>query len=198
MERRTQISALLISIAGLGSAIFSAAVNFTSGISMLSVGFLFGAALAVYFALYEGYREPVRLAAFIIACTAAFPISLLTSAGVFMVSGADFTMGSSPGIPLLFYWGGGWLGAFLVLEAGMLLFGPGNIGWASLRKAAMWSVGGGLLAVAARLAGAQEMSLRLYLIWQPGTALLLGLLLAQERVETAQVDPFGSPWELHL
>jgi len=60
MNQTIKSPVILIALAGLGSALLSVTVN-SVHFELLSVGFAFGAALAGYFVVYEGYRNWVIL-----------------------------------------------------------------------------------------------------------------------------------------
>jgi hypothetical protein len=176
---------VLLAAAGLASAVITI---FAKTPTLWVPGLIFGAALAAYFAAYEGHRNPIRIAAFVFACVVSYVASVFSAFGSMWVfhSGAS-TISQGIGVPLPAFFVGGLVGAFPVLAAGMFLFGPRNMNWASIGRTFLWSVGGGLFgALGGRVAGIvthgiySDMS-ALYIIWQPSVGLMLGLLLVQER-----------------
>jgi hypothetical protein len=188
MNQPTRSSVVLLALAGLGSALFTVATTFKGDVAEFSVGLVLGVSLAIYFVVYEGYRTPGKILTFICACTAAFPAAQFSAVGLLFVFPGDASGGSAKfDIPVPVFFGAGWIGAFLVLAAGTFLFGPRNINWKSLRMVLPWSIAGGLLGVAGggadgiRTHGTYHEMLLLFLIWQPGVAILLGLLLSRER-----------------
>jgi hypothetical protein len=188
MNQPTRSSVVLLALAGLGSALFTVATTFKADVAQFSVGLVFGVSLAIYFVVYEGYRTPGKIVTFICACTAAYPAAKFSAFGLLIVFPGDTSGGSARlDIPMPAFFGAGWIGAFLVLTAGTFLFGPRNINWKSLGMVLLWSIVGGLLGVAGggapgiRIHGTYHEMLLLFLIWQPGAAVLLGLLLARER-----------------
>ncbi len=188
MNQPTRSSFVLLAAAGLVSAAFTLVDPFKADVAQFAVGFVFGAALAVYFAIYEGHRNPAKIAAFICACTAAFPLSESAAFRLVELFHVNGSMGSARlDIPMPVFFGAGFMGAFPVLAAGVFLFGRRNMTWASLGKALLWSIGGGFLGVVGGGAdgflthGTYHKMLLLFLIWQPGAAVLLGLLLNRER-----------------
>lgn len=179
MTQPTRGSVVLLAFAGLGSALFTLATPFKGSVAEFSVGFVLGVSLSIYFVLYEGFRNPGKILTFICACSAAFPAAQFSALGLLFLFPSDASAGSAKfDIPMPVLFGAGWIGAFLVLTAGIFLFGPRIINWKSLRMVLVLSIAGGLLGLAGR---DPNKMLRLFLIWQPGVALLLGLLLARER-----------------
>lgn len=177
----------LLAIAGLASAAFTLA-NFVHGdLGQFSVGFTFGLALVVYFVLCEGVRNPAKIVAFLAACTAAYIASVSSGFGLESTFPAEGNMGSGMNIPMPVFFGSGCVGAFIVLAAGLFLFGPREIGWNSIGRVLLWSLGGGALGVLGggtdglRTWGTSHEFFLLYLVWQPGAASLLGYLLNRER-----------------
>jgi hypothetical protein len=188
MTQPTRSSVALLALAGMGSALLTSAIPFKAFFAEFSVGFVFGVSLSFYFVVYGGFRNPGKILTFICACTAAFPAAQFSAVGLLFVFRSDASAASANfDLPMPVLFGAGWVGAFLVLTAGIFLFGHGTINWKSLRMALVLSVAGGLLGLAGR---DPNKMLRLFLIWQPGTALLLGLLLAWERRLPVPSTPF--------
>lgn len=181
-------SLVLLAIAGLASAALTLG-NFIPGdLGQYSVGFTFGLALTIYFVLREGVRNPAKIFAFLAACTAAYQAAVSTAVGMDRIFPATGSMGSARlDIPMPVFFGAGCVGAFLVLAAGLFLFGPRDISGDSIAKVLLWSLGGGLLGVlgggadSLRTKGTYQNFFLLYLVWQPGAAALLGWLLNRER-----------------
>jgi hypothetical protein len=177
----------MLVLAGLCSALVTIMAAL-GGVNVLkiAVGLIFSLVLTIYFAVYEGHRNLAKIAVFIGVCTAAFPISMRLAFWLFghaSVEGAGGTAGLD--VPAWVFLGAGFVGAFLVLGAGRFAFGPRNVNRVSAVRVILWSIGGGLLGVVG--SGEDPRSLFLLLLfWQPGIALLLGLLLVQERKQEWQ------------
>jgi hypothetical protein len=159
--------------AGVFSAVIS--VNFPN---YMLIGATFGAAIVLYLALFEGIRTPFRFAAFLFACVASFPLSIL---GVFVLG---LRMSQSMNMSLFDLFVGGGTGAFVVLLSGMLLFGPAEMRGDTLGLAFFGAVGGGILGLLGGVLdraigshGAGDFGASVYFVWQSGIALILGLLL---------------------
>jgi hypothetical protein len=165
--------------AGLVSALI--AVNFLKHPALL--GAVYGIAIVLCLVLFAGIRTPLRIVTFILACSAAFPLSIFGA--IVLKFGRPQGMDSS----LFNLFVGGCIGAFVVLLFGMLLFGPEKMRGQSLGVAFLCSFGGGILGL---LGGALNLALGehrsgdrgsylgpwVFIIWQCGVALMLGLLLA--------------------
>src|SRR5208282_2726933 len=188
MTQPVRSSAMLLAAAGLGSALFTVMAGFAGYFERVSVGLTFGVALAAYFVWYEGYRNSARMAVFVVACTVAFAASQFAVFPLMILFPISHSMSSARlDIPMPVFFGGGYLGAFIVLAAGVSLFSPRNPTLKSLVIIALWSIGGGVLGVIGAAAdgirtnGVYNSMFLLPLVWQPGAAALLGLLLEQER-----------------
>lgn len=152
------------------------------------MGFTFGVALAAYFVWYEGQRNAARVAGFVCACAAAFLAALRSAGPLMAVFGIEAaTESGRVKIPMSAFFAGGCVGALIVLAAGVFLLGPQkNIG-RSIGMIVLWSLGGGFLGVIGaavdviRTDGVGGSMYPLFIVWQPGVAALLGLLLEQER-----------------
>jgi hypothetical protein len=178
----------LLAIAGIASAVFTLTDFITGDLAQYSVGFIFGLALAIYFALREGERNPTKIVAFLGACTAAYAASMFSAFRLDGIFRASSSMGSSRlDIPMSVFFGAGCVGAFIVLAAGIFLFRSQDISWNSVGRVLLWSLGGGVLGVMGggadglRTRGTYNNFWLLFLVWQPGAAALLGLLLNRER-----------------
>lgn len=181
-------SLLLLAIAGLASAGFTLAEFVRGDLGQYSVGFVFGLALVIYFVLREGLRNPAKMIAFLAACTVAYEASVSIAVGLERIFPANDDMGSARlDIPMPVFFGAGCVGAFIVLAAGLFLFVPRETSWKSIGRVLLWSLGGGVLGVLGggadglRTRGTYHNSFLLYLVWQPGAAALLGLVLNRER-----------------
>ena len=210
MNQPARSSVMLLALAGLGSALFTVMVTLAGYSLRTSEGLDFGVALAAYFVWYEGYRNSIKLLAFICACIAAHFVAALIGgyrnsikllAFICACIAAHFVaalIGGSIGFLLLFvfgptspdtiempiYFGWGCAGAFIVLAAGVFLFSPRSITWKSLAMVSVWSLGGGVLGAIAVVPYAFRSKYGWFfpsLVWQPGAAMLLGLLLERER-----------------
>ena len=163
-----------LAAAGCASALIS--IPFKDNVLIL--GAIFGTVLVVYFALFKGMRTPVRFFVFIMVCSAAYPLSILAV----MFNG--LTASASLDVTLAQFSVGGGVGAFIVLLAGMLLFGPAEMRGDTLGLALFGSFGGGILGL---LGGELDRAIGLpkvgnfdspvFLVWQSGVALILGVLL---------------------
>jgi hypothetical protein len=178
----------LLAIAGLASAVFTLADFITGDLAQYSVGFIFGLALAIYFAIREGERNPAKIVAFLGACTAAYAAAMFSAFRLDSIFLPNNPMGASRlDIPIPVFFGAGCVGALIVLAAGIFLFGPREIRWNSFGRVLLWSLGGGILGVLGggadglRTRGTYHNFWLLFLIWQTGAAALLGLLLNRER-----------------
>jgi len=190
---------VLLATTGLASAVLTLVVPFKTDFTEFTVGFVFGVALVVYFVFYEGHRNPAKIAAFVCVCTAAFPLSESVAYRLVEIFHVNASMGSARlDIPMPVFFGAGLIGALPVLAAGMFLFGPRNMSWASLGRVLLWSIGGGFLGVLGGGAdgilthGTYNKMPLLFIIWQPGAALLLGLLLIRDRETLAVPSTVGS------
>jgi hypothetical protein len=166
--------------AGFVSAVISA--NFQNHLMIL--GAVFGVVIVLCLMLFEGIRAPFRIAAFILACSASFPLSILGA----MVFGIRTPQ--TMHISLLDLFVGGGIGAFLVLLSGILLFGPAGMRGESLGLAFLCSFCGSILGL---LGGELNLALGhlqrgdsgsyfgswVFIVWQSGVALTLGVLLAR-------------------
>lgn len=141
MSKPARSSVMLLALAGLGSALFTVMVTLAGYSLRTSEGLDFGVALAAYFVWYEGYRDSIKLLAFICACiTAHFVAALIAFLLLFV-----FVSMSPDTIEMPIYFGWGCAGAFIVLAAGIFLFSPRSITWKSLAMILLWSLGGGVL-----------------------------------------------------
>jgi hypothetical protein len=181
-------SPIRFTAAGFVSAVIS--VNFPN--HLLILGAIFGVAIVLYLALFEGIRTPFRFAAFLFACTASFPLSILGT----IVFGIRTPQSAAISLYDLFVGGG--IGAFVVLLSGMLLFGPAEMRGDTLGLAFFGALGGSILgllggeldrAVGPHKAG--DLGASVFFVWQSGIALLLGLLLrwGQKRYLSASQMP---------
>jgi len=199
MNQRTRNSLVLLAATGLASAVLTLVAPFKTDFAEFTVGFVFGVAVAVYFVFYEGHRNPAKIAAFVCVCTAAFPLSESVAFRLVEIFHVNGSMGSARlDIPMPVFLGAGFMGALPVLAGGMFLFGPRNMSWASLGKVLLWSIGGGFLGVVGGGAdgilthGTYNKMRLLFIIWQPGAALLLGMLLIRDREALAVPSTVGS------
>jgi hypothetical protein len=158
----------------------------------LFLGAIFGTVLVVYFALFEGFRTPVRFIAFIFWCSASYPLSILAV----MFNG--LTASASLDITLAQFFVGGGVGAFVVLLPGLLLFGPAEMRGDALGLAFFGALGGGILGLlggeldrAIGLPRSGDFGASVFFVWQSGIAFILGLLLrwGQKRYLSAFQTP---------
>ena len=187
MIQPAKCSPIGLAAAGLASALIS--MPFMR-YELILHGAIFGSVLALYFALFEGVRSPVKLIAFPMVCSVAYPLAILAVAFSHLGSSAqsvDFTLGQ--------YLVGGGVGAFIVLLAGMLLFGPAEMRGDGLGLAFFGGLGGGILSLlggeldrAVGLQTAGDIGVSVFFVWQSGVALILGVLLrwGQKRYLSSQ------------
>jgi hypothetical protein len=134
----------------------------------------------------EECRSVFKVAAFIVASTSAFLVAFFLAGSLFEAFPGNGT-GASLNFPAPIFACAGFVGAYLVLAAGLFLFGPRNIGLLASLRVGIWAIGGALLGAVGEAADAtwidptHNRAALLFLIWQPGVALLLGLMLALER-----------------
>ena len=182
-------SAPLMALAGLISAVLISPI----WILYPLIGPLWGLALVVYFFAYEKNRNPIALLLFLFVSGGAFVASLkiaslLANGGSLYGMGAPYM--SLPSLPFLFTAGSA--GAVIVLATGVFAFGCAGFRWKTIGNILLGSVGGGLLAVVAGLAGnTMPFEARskiidfgyalVFLLWQPGVAAILGLTLNADR-----------------
>lgn len=173
MDKPAKRSPIGLAAAGFASALIS--IGFQNE---WFLGAIFGAVLGVYFAWFEGLRSPFKFVVFVIACGAAYPfatlivgVSRLWSPGEIYFNLAQFFVG-------------GGAGAFIVLLAGTLLFGPAEMRGDTLGLAFFGGLGGSILGLFGgeleRAIGPHrpgDIGMSVYFVWQTGVALILGLLL---------------------
>jgi hypothetical protein len=148
-------------------------------------GAIFGISLAIYFVVAEDFRTPFRLLAFVCACSASYPLSMWGAVGSGIALNpvlGDLTELKRAGVPLIFMFVAGWIGAGIVLFCGVLLFGPAELRRKPLGTTFSCTLVGGLLGLSGAeidrlLLPSQFTQAGVYVIWQTGIALLLGLLL---------------------
>jgi hypothetical protein len=198
MNQPARSSVLLLALAGLGSALFTVIVASAGYLQRISVGLNFGIALAVYFVWYEGYRRWKKMLGFIFACAAAFPAASAAGFPLLIVFPMHASMSSDRlDFPIPIFFAAGCIGAFIVLAAGSFLLGPRRFTWKFLGTLSLWSLGGGFLGVIGTPTdvisthGYNHMFL-LFLVWQPGVAILLGLLLGRERRALPEPSPVAN------
>lgn len=149
---------------------------------------IFGTLVGVYLGMFGDLRSLGRFAAFIFACIVSFALSILVVA--FSRVGGDSLYVTLP----QFFVGGG-VGAFFVLLAGMLLFGPKGMRGDTLGLAFVGALGGAVLGL---LGGALDRKIgkstpgnfgvSVYFVWQSGVALILGVLLRWGRKQYSSVS----------
>lgn len=195
-------SILLLTLAGVVSAVLTIVAGSlhyyyapeSDSVAYVYKGLLFGLCIAAYFVIFERLRSIWSIAVFILACAAADVASLYAAIGMRPLSvDSQLDIGS----PALF--AAGFAGAFIILAAGLFLFGPRNIHWKCLAAAFLCALGGGvlgilgwkiggLLSTASPLVSSVQES-TLFVLWQAGVALMLGLVLRYERSRAAEMRP---------
>jgi len=174
LDKPAKTSPLGLAAAGFISALIS--VSFKGHEMFLSAA-IFGAMVGLYLGVFGDLRSFARFIAFIVICVIAYLLSWL-------IVGASGVGGDSLDVTLPQIFVGGGLGAFFVLLAGMFLFGPAEMRGDALGLAFFGGLGGSILGL---LGGTLDRSIgphqpgnfgaSVYFVWQPGVALLLGLLL---------------------
>jgi hypothetical protein len=191
MHETTRTSPALLALAGLISGALTIVVSSVPRMQDIGVGFVFGLVLIGYFKGYEKQRSSLKLALFLCICTIAWPASNLSAYGA-MAIGLALSLANpeSINVPLPVFFVGGFMGALIVLGAGTTLFGHRQLNGRAVGIALLYSVGCGVLGVIAaaadgiRTEGTYHNMRYLPLIWQPGTALMLGLLIRKDREST--------------
>jgi hypothetical protein len=182
-------SVMLLTGAGFASSVLCALLP-NSDPKLL--GAFFGILLALYFALYEGVRTPLRLVIFICACSAAYPLSMFGAFGFGLIF-HSLTASSSQSneIPLIYMFVGGSIGASIVLISGMVLFGPPRATDKAWGATLLGAIGGGMFGLLGgaidRMAGPVNNNTEtgVFVVWQTGVALVLGALLDMARESRA-------------
>jgi hypothetical protein len=156
-------------------------------VNFIGVGFVFGSALTAYFIWYEQQRSFLKLALLTCVCTLAWPAANLCAFGASVIAHAFSSAEPQTLTPLPVFFVGGFAGALLILSAGTILFGHRSMDGRAVGTLLLYSVGCGILGVIGawgdglRTHGAYQTMRYLPLIWQPGTALLLALLIRKDR-----------------
>lgn len=230
---------LYLTLAGLLSSllILWSPRLFVGVLGMFGIGVTFGVVLAVCFCLCFGVRSPWKLAGFVITSAAAYPLSLFSlgpgplaylmfplthlALSVARVLGSGHTPQGQ--LDPAFPFGPGFVGAFLVLAAGLFAISSRNQSSKRLLlKALIGALVGGVLGVVGYVLGpslglvlwklmrapggpmssaASQNALArgdtdfysLYVVWQTGVALLLGLLWWHGEARVAVSAPAESP-----
>jgi hypothetical protein len=178
---------------GLAAAGFISALIYLpfNGREMLLSAAIFGTMVGLYFGVFGELRSGGRFIAFIVICVIAYLLAWLIT----LVSGAG---GDSLDMTLPQFFVGGGVGAFFVLLAGMMLFGPAEMLADTLGLAFVGSWGGAIVGL---VGGALDRKIgphdpgsfgaSVYFVWQSGVALILGLLLrwGQKQYRTASQTP---------
>jgi hypothetical protein len=149
---------------------------------------IFGTLVGIYLGMFGDLRSLGRFVAFIFACIITYPLSILVV--VFSHLG-----GQSFDVTLPQFFVGGGVGAFFVLLAGMVLFGPEGMLSDTLGLAFVGALGGAVLGL---LGGALDRKIgkltpgnfgvSVYFVWQSGVALILGVLLRWGRKRYSSVS----------
>jgi hypothetical protein len=163
-----------------------AATGFISALLLVPLGrhnaislspLIFGSLVGIYLGMFGDLRSFGRFAAFILACIITYPLSILVV--VFSRLG-----GGSPDVTLPQFFLGGGVGAFCVLLAGTLIFGPKEMRSDSLGLAVVGALGGAVLGLLGGVLDRKigkpspgDFGVSVYCVWQSGVALILGVLL---------------------
>lgn len=192
----------LLALAGFCSALLTIGITSFPGYLnqyFLAPGLSFGLLIPLYFALYERAGSAWRSLAFLLASIAAFEASMCAAFLIRLLLPRnlnDPVTGPSA-------FAGGLVGGFIVLMAASILFGRSQNNPEVLRVLSA-SLAAGVLGVAGWYAGHVlrfpfilqvktipgdspngPESISLYIVWQTGTALLLGWVVAAERAASA-------------
>jgi hypothetical protein len=208
MHETTRTSPALLALAGLMSGAFAILVSSTPA-DFNGIGFAYGLVLVGYFKGFEKQQSSLKLALFLCICTLAWLVANLCAFGAIVVSHALSSVeAQSLSIPLPVFFVGGFTGALLVLGAGIILFGQRQVNGHVVGTVLLCSVGSGILGVIGaaadgiRTQGTYHNMRYLPLMWQPGTALMLGLLIRRhgdpkvaEMIVTPVEDEAGSEAE---
>ena len=191
---------IYLTLAGLASALFVVALQpFLSlawlplrtrdAITYQGLGAVYGLAISAYFILRERQRSPPwRVLLFVLTCFCAYLAALFASVGLYQIDPwiQPSGMGSKLDVPLPIFFVGCFLGSFLILFASLFLFGPSSSEWRVLKLALAGAIAGGFLGMAGwglgeAIGSATNQQIEffsLYLVWQPGVALTLAVLLS--------------------
>lgn len=185
MNTPERTSLTLLTGAGFASSVLCVFLS-NNDYHFLLPGALFGTTVALYFALAEDFRTPLRLLAFLCACSASYPLSMFSAFGyaivIHQLTGTPALI-NDLGVPLIDIFIGGCVGACVVLFSGILLFGPSAMSRWVIGAIVLCTVGGGVLGI---LGGEIDRQLSpannntqagVFVVWQTGVALMLGLLL---------------------
>lgn len=187
MDSSRRSSVILLALAGFVSALLPIVAPLNKYVGDLSIGFCFGATLAIYFLVRERYRNAVKIALFILACTFAYIASWYIAMELFQLVPGVGSMGSGLEVPAWVFFGAGFIGSFVIFGAGVFVFAAQNLTWKSIGRVLLWSSFGGLLGAAGGeldmrfTRGTSREMWILFLTWQPSVAVLLGFLLNRER-----------------
>jgi hypothetical protein len=159
-------------------------------VSQFGIGAIFGIFLAAYFVLFEYQRSPAKALLLVVGSTVAYLAAYMVTAGLYehypTILGPDPLAGLSshgPGdVPLPIFFVGGFTGALLVLCAALLLFRPKASAARLLISVLSGATVGGLLGVLGWSIHptpnlAQTSVFFLHLVWQPGIALVLAVIV---------------------
>ena len=137
MDDPKRSSIALLAVAGMLSAVLTVYKFIDTPYFLLTGGIVFGAALAVYFAIYEGYRCPLKLGLFICACAATYPVAQCAA----FFSFTDVTKFQDQGVPIPTLFVGGAVGEFLVFMAALILFASQKMNEMLFYRVCLWSLG---------------------------------------------------------
>ena len=197
----TRRSALLLAGAGLSASLLSwalsaaiatAAADTDPFLGFLPTGVAFGVVLSLYFAFYEGRNKIANIFAFTFVCALSYPAAVfLTGFLELKVLPADASLVSPhPHLPMLLAFIGGCVGSSLILTAGLSFFGSHGLRTESGLALSITTLAGGMLGVVGAatdniINGSEGSRMTaLFLIWQTGVALTLGLLLTWDGKQT--------------
>jgi hypothetical protein len=154
-------------------------------IDNLDVGAIFGLSVGLCLISRVLTHPILRLFLFILASTAAYLVSIFAA-----LRALPFFHSSKQSIefPLPIFLVAGFVGAFILLFAALVLFHRGAVKPKSLAKVFAWSVVGGVLGVLGWAVGPghQDNSrfFALYFVWQTGMAACIGFMLSKESAAT--------------
>jgi hypothetical protein len=138
---------------------------------------IFGTLVGIYLGMFGELKSLGGFAAFIFACLLAFPLSIIIVVYSHLGAGTF-------GVTLPQFFLGGGVGAFFVLLAGMLIFGPKEMRSDTLGLAVVGALGGAVLGLLGGLLDRKigkptpgDFGIAVYCVWQSGVGLILGVLL---------------------
>ena len=185
-QRSAASLVVVISIGGLIAGLLTAALDYPlsrlrlPGHGLFVLGLLgapFGVALVISLAvggLLRGLAVFWKTLPIIVLSSSAYLVSYWAAVGVELASGKRQLMDQYPSYSPLSMFTGGFLGGFLLFYGVLLLFHPRQICVSVMFRIILSSVLTGVLGIVGWNLGERH---SLFVVWQTGTAFLLGLIL---------------------